>query len=282
MRKMEQERNADPATVEGFGEEWSAFSHENFPDTERRELFERYFRIFPWDKLPPGAVGADIGCGSGRWAVLVAPRTGRLHLVDASRKALEVARKNLSAHRNVAFHEASVDGLPFEACSLDFAYSLGVLHHVPRTEEAVAAVARALKPGAPFLLYLYYSLDNRPAHYRAAWRMSDLLRRAIARLPFPFRLGLCNLLAAVVYFPLARAARILHAIGRLPDSFPLAFYKDSSFYVMRTDALDRFGTRLERRFSREEIRGMLEAAGIEDVVFSESPPYWVAVGARKR
>ena len=32
---------------------------------------------------------------------------------------------------------------------------------------------------------------------------------------------------------------------------PLSFYRDCSFYVMRNDSLNRFGTRLERRFTRD-------------------------------
>ena len=49
---------------------------------------------------------------------------------------------------------------------------------------------------------------------------------------------------------------------------------------MRTDALDRFGTRLEQRFSRNEIERMMTAAGLTDIVFSEREPYWVACGRK--
>ena len=47
---------------------------------------------------------------------------------------------------------------------------------------------------------------------------------------------------------------------------------------MRTDALDRFGTRLEQRFTREEIEIMMQDAGLENIEFSNSKPFWVAVG----
>jgi len=59
---------------------------------------------------------------------------------------------------------------------------------------------------------------------------------------------------------------------------PLSFYRDRTFYVMRNDALDRFGTKLEQRFSRREIAGMMRAAGLDEVRFSEKPPFWCAVG----
>ena len=47
---------------------------------------------------------------------------------------------------------------------------------------------------------------------------------------------------------------------------------------MRTDALDRFGTRLEKRFTQKQIREMITGAGLENIVFSKSEPYWCAVG----
>jgi hypothetical protein len=62
---------------------------------------------------------------------------------------------------------------------------------------------------------------------------------------------------------------------------PLSIYRDRSFYVMRNDALDRFRTPLERRFTRQEIAGMLLAAGLRDIRFRESAPYWCAVGTRQ-
>ena len=50
--------------------------------------------------------------------------------------------------------------------------------------------------------------------------------------------------------------------------------------AMRTDALDRLGTRLERRFTRAEMEQMMKRAGLSEITFSESVPYWCAVGTR--
>jgi hypothetical protein len=50
---------------------------------------------------------------------------------------------------------------------------------------------------------------------------------------------------------------------------------------MRTDALDRFGTRLEHRYTRDEIDRMMRAAGLERIAFSDQAPFWCAVGYSK-
>lgn len=273
--------NIDPSTVEGFGEEWTRFQQGS--DAQAAELdavFESYFAIFPWDRLPAAPVGFDMGCGSGRWARRAARRVGHLHCIDASPQALEVARTNLADVENVSFVCASVDAVPLEEASMDFGFSLGVLHHVPDTAAGIASCARLLKKGAPMLLYLYYAFDDKPAWFRGLWRASNVVRRGIARLPHRPRHAVCDGVAASVYWPLARTARVAERLGRDVSNFPLAAYRDKSFYTMRTDALDRFGTQLEQRFTRVQIREMMEAAGLEDVRFSDFP-HWCAVGFRR-
>lgn len=272
--------NIDDATVAGFGDEWSRFNQNGLSSEAREQIFDDYFSIFPWVALPRDAVGADVGCGSGRWAAVVAPRVGQLLLLDASGDALAVARKNLAHAHNVRFEQASVGSLPLEDASLDFAYSLGVLHHVPDTAAAIRTISEKLKPGAPFLVYLYYSFDNRSALYRGIWKASDIVRRMVSHMPFGLRYWTSQALAMTVYWPLARTALLLDRLEICPSGWPLAYYKDKPFYVLRTDALDRFGTRLEQRFSRVEIKAMLEDAGFRDIRFSDKPPYWCAVGIK--
>ena len=50
---------------------------------------------------------------------------------------------------------------------------------------------------------------------------------------------------------------------------------------MKTDALDRFGTKLEQRFTKDEINEMMLSAGLINIKFSDKIPYWVAVGEKK-
>ena len=272
--------NRSDAVIEAFGEEWGYYDQGSLSEDERQRIFDDYFHIFPWEDLPGGAVCADIGCGSGRWAMVAAPRVGQLHCVEPS-QALEVARRNLGRESNVRFYQAGVDDLPFADDSLDAAYCLGVLHHVPNPEAGIRAISRKLKPGAPFLVYLYYAFDNRPRYYRALWRGSDLIRRTLSRWPFSLRLAASKVIAAVVYWPLARTGWLLSRAGCLSGNWPLAYYRDKSFYTMRTNALDRFGTQLEQRFTQDQIRMMLERAGFGEVWFSDRAPYWSAI-ARKR
>lgn len=275
-------QNIDQRTVDGFGDEWSQFDQRDLPPSELKQLFEQYFSLFPWGRLPASAEGFDLGCGSGRWAACVAPRVGTLHCIDASADALRVAQSNLKGEANCRFHHASVDAIPLADASMDFGYSLGVLHHVPDTQLGIKACVQKLKPGAPFLLYLYYRFDNRPRWFRGLWALSDLGRRAISRLPPRGRQAVTDALAATVYWPLARTSKGLDSLGVDVSHLPLSAYRGASFYTMRTDARDRFGTRLEQRFTRKEIREMMERAGLEHIAFREDVPFWCALGYRSK
>ena len=51
---------------------------------------------------------------------------------------------------------------------------------------------------------------------------------------------------------------------------------------MWTDALDRFGTNLELRYTRIEIEKMMINSGLYKIKFSNSEPFWVAVGKKNK
>ena len=278
---VDDERNLDPRVVDGFGDEWARFSNRPLEDDELEEMFDLYVSIFPWDDLPADPVGFDAGCRSRRSASIFSPRVGRLWCIDASGEALAVAREALAEHDNVAFRHEDLSGVGLEEASCDFGYSLGVLHHIPDTEHAARSCVRLLKPGAPFLVYLYHDLSDRALAQRVILGGVGLVRRVVARLPRAARAMAADALAVVVYWPLARFARLLDRI-RIPSSWvPLFQYRNRSFYVMRNDALDRFGTLLEKRYSRDEVVALMEGVGLEDVVVADGPPWWVAVGRRR-
>lgn len=275
-------KNVDPATVRDFGREWAAYDQSPIAADELAVHFGQYFSPFPWERLPEGAEGFDLGCGSGRWARFVAPRVGKLHCLDASPQALETARRNLAGHDNITFHNASAGDMPFADASLDFGFSLGVLHHIPDTAGGVKECGRVIRPGGVLLLYLYYRFDNRPWWYGGLWALSEIPRWIISRLPFGLKHTVAYAIALTVYWPLARLAGWLDRRGVDVTNFPLSNYRWQGLYSLKTDALDRFGTRLEQRFTRPEITKMLTDAGFGEIRFrEEGPPFWCVSAIRR-
>jgi SAM-dependent methyltransferase len=272
--------NIDQKTVNGFGDEWTRFDQTSLKNEESLLLFNKYFTIFPKSYLNDNSIGIDFGCGSGRWAKHIAPLVKNLYCIDPS-EAIDIAKFNLKDYNNCIFIKTDIENLDLENNFFDFGYSLGVLHHIPDTYLALKSCSNKLKKGAPFLLYLYYSFDNKPKWYRLLWNLSEIFRSFISKLPLNLRYYFSQILTFTVYLPLARLAKILSIIGLNVNNFPLSAYKDASIYVMRTDSLDRFGTRLEQRFSKDEIINMLLNADFENIIFSNESPYWCAVGFKK-
>jgi len=272
--------NYDEKTVQSFGDEWNRFSQKSIPDDEAFSIFTNYFSIFPLNEIHPDSEGFDMGCGSGRWAKFIAPNVGTLNCIDPS-SAIEVAKTNLSKFTNIRYFKSSVGDYILPAESQDFGYSLGVLHHVPDTQQAICDCVNLLKPGAPFLVYLYYALDDRPLWFKFIWKLSDLIRMLISSLPSAVKHPVTDLIAIFIYFPLAKLSYFLKKIGFKVSSIPLSQYRNMSFYTMRTDSRDRFGTPLEQRFKRGEIEEMMVFAGLSNITFSNNVPFWRAIGYKK-
>jgi hypothetical protein len=131
------------------------------------------------------------------------------------------------------------------------------------------------------LVYLYYAFDNRPTWFRVLWKASDLLRRGVSKAPFWLKSLLAEIFAALIYLPLARGAALSEKLGLRVDDWPLSAYRWRSYYSMRTDSLDKFGTRLEHRMTKAEIAAMMQTCGLTDIRFSNAVPYWCAVGIKR-
>lgn len=272
-------KNIDQKTVASFGDEWSRFDQSGMSDGESKKIFEEYFAVFPWEDLPKDAVGFDMGCGSGRWARWVAPKVGSLNCIEPS-NAIDVARQQLSDFHNVQYYRASVDSSGLPNGSQDFGYSLGVLHHVPDTGMAIQSCADLLKKGAPLLLYLYYAFDNRPLWFRLIWKISDGLRHFISRMPPAMKHIITDMIAVLVYWPMGSLSKVFDKLGLSVENIPLSYYRNHSFYTMRTDSRDRFGTPLEKRFTRRQIIEMMGNAGLVDIKVSDGAPFWCVVGRK--
>ena len=273
--------NVDEKVVKSFGEEWNSYNQSSLNEKEAKDLFNRYFNIFPRGFLKDDKVGIDIGCGSGRWAKHIAPLIKELHCVDASNQALSVAKNNLDGFDNCIFTHASTDALSLLDKKFDFGYSIGVLHHIPDTKKALIDCISILKKGAPFLVYLYFAFDNKPLWYRVLWKISEPIRFIISRSSFPVRKFISSLIALFIYLPFSRLSLIVDKLGIHSKNIPLSTYKNTSFYTMRTDALDRFGTRLEQRFTKQEIHSMMIDAGLINIEFSNEVPFWTVLGYKK-
>ncbi len=273
--------NIDSKTIQSFGEEWETFH--GFAEDDISQIGKDYFDIVKAEHVDDKSVVLDVGCGSGRWSKFLADKVKFIEAIDPS-DAIYSAVKLTRNIPNIRVTKAGVDSIPFLNNSFDFVFSLGVLHHIPDTKAAMQCCVDKLKPHGYFLIYLYYNLDNRNVFFKLLFQLVNTSRRLISKLPSPIKKFVCNLIAITIYWPLSKFSHLLRKIGlsQLSKKIPLSYYGDKSFYIIRNDALDRFGTPLEQRFSKAEIEKMMLDCGLTDIIFSNSEPYWHAIGKKKQ
>ncbi len=271
--------NIDDEVVKTFGEEWLKFK--DYSDEEIRLFAIQYFDILDESIINKNTYALDIGCGTGRWTKYLASRIGFIEAIDPSNAVL-AADYLLKDVKNVRISKASVETIPFDDETFDFAMSIGVLHHIPNTQKAMIDCVKKVKKGGHFYCYLYYNLDNRGAFYRAIFWVSNGVRYLVSRMPAGLKRFFCDVLAVVLYMPFVLLSRLLSAVGMksLAKKVPLSDYANKTFFIIRNDSLDRFGTTLEHRFSKKQVIEMMETSGLEHIVVSPGSPFYHAVGRK--
>jgi ubiquinone/menaquinone biosynthesis C-methylase UbiE len=281
---MNSNENIDSQVISDFGDEWATYNYEKSDlSRELKHQFKMYSSLVNFQEFNPlESVAADFGAGTGRWAEFVLGNFKKIYLVEPSQGAFEVLTKKFQSKSHVSLENSTISDSAIPNNSLDFAMSLGVLHHISNTERALEDVNSKLKSKGLFLGYLYYKVEDKPFLYRVIFSIANYFRTRISNLPFKSKKRICNLIALFIYLPFARLSKVLTKFKIITRNIPLHQYANLNFYMMKNDALDRFGTRLEKRFNQEEIKKLLSDAGFDSnsIIFSESEPFWTFV-ARK-
>jgi SAM-dependent methyltransferase len=271
--------NLEEDVVHAFGEEWSKFS--NFTEEMIESFAVDYFDIVTEDMVNSNTHMMDVGCGTGRWSKYFSSRAGFIDAVDPS-IAIYSAEQLLGDIQNIRLTKASIDTLPFADESFDFIMCVGVLHHTPNPAEAMKKCVAKLKKGGFFYCYLYHNLEAKSLFSRLLFNAGERVRKIISFLPKKLKQLSCDIIAVVIYMPFILLTRLLNWIGlqKLALRIPLSVYHDKSFFIVRNDSLDKFGTKLEYRYSKLEITKMLTDSGICGLIFSEKKPYYHVVGQK--
>jgi len=284
VSQRDKDENIDQGVIDGFGHEWAAF---DYAESGTAEALDAQFAAYcaPLDLAqfdPQKSIAGDFGAGSGRWSSRLAPYFSLVYALEPSDGASQVLKKKFADNPKIVVLQETVGVNSIPVGSLDLAMSLGVLHHIPDTALAIKDVARSIKPGGVFLCYLYYSLENKPTYYRLIFKTANLVRRVISASPQPVRRLSATIIAALVYWPLAHLSKVLSKFGRNTSNLPLHHYAEMPFVMLANDALDRFGTSLEQRFSKAEITEVLRAADFDlsTLKFSEIEPFWTFVAQK--
>jgi len=163
----------DPAIPGESSDETGAGDETGVPEPTRspariREVYDEiatHFsktRVSPWPEVEAflggrtGELGADVGCGNGRHAEVLAGRVECVVGIDVSRAVLAEARGRMDAGGwDAELLQADAAGLPLRTRTVDLAVYVATLHHLPDREARIASLdelARVLAAGGRALV----------------------------------------------------------------------------------------------------------------------------------
>ena len=96
----------------------------------------------------------DAGCGGGRYSKICGEAGATVIGADHSR-AVDKASQLCGHLDDVRFVQADLKQLPLEPGSFDFVFSIGVMHHDACTRSVFDAVAKFVRPGGRYSVWLY-------------------------------------------------------------------------------------------------------------------------------
>lgn len=102
----------------------------------------------------------EIGIGTGRLAIKVAPLCGKFEGIDISSKTIERAKENLSEFNNITLFNGDFLKYTFEK-KYDVIYSSLVFMHINKKQKAIDKVAKLLAEGGRFVL----SIDKNKSRF---------------------------------------------------------------------------------------------------------------------
>ena len=238
-------------TADAFGWEWQTFHRLHDPGQDRAQFLDWIQPIRP--EFFCGKVVLDAGCGMGRFAVASATFGARDVLAVDLSDAVEAASHNARDHPNVHVVQADLYRLPFRPASIDFAYCIGVLHHLPDPEAGFAALAEHLKADGALFAWVYGRENN-------GWivtLVNPLREHVCARLPRPALYGLAWLLALGLH-PLAKLARA----WPLPYQAYLRWLAGYGFRHTHHVVFDHLGAPTAVYIRRDEFAAWFPRAGL--------------------
>ena len=251
--------HVEQRTADAFGYEW----------TQYNELAERYQQQY-LDWIRPvnaeffrGKAVLEGGCGKGRHTALAAKFGAQDVVAIDLGVAVEAAFANTRDLPNAHIVQGDLKRPPVKR-RFDYAFSVGVLHHLPQPEEGFRALVSRLVPGGSVSAWVY----GREGNGWIVHIVSPIRERVTSRLPH----GLVDVMSAVLTVPLFLATRLLYGPTRgrllgmaLPYGQYLSYIAPFPYREQRSIVFDHLVAPVAYYIPRDEFAAWFQRAGLGDV-----------------
>lgn len=267
-----------------FGYEWKKWSRVQFESENSNKTMAGYTKRM-FDRITgfktadlKDKLVVDFGCGPGRFIEMARAYGATVVGIDLS-LAVESARENFRADRNVLIVQGDITKPPFKKASFDAGYTIGVLHHTPNPSASFNRLARLVKKDGAIVCCVYT--------YMNGWGLYDspavnLYRKVYngTKQVFGNRLALlyCYISAYLLY-PVFRLANQMPVADRIAAQlgkhvFPVVYLPDGKWRLL--DTFDAITPYYASTHTGDEVIGWFKEAGCQDIKQTE----WCATSIR--
>jgi uncharacterized protein YbaR (Trm112 family)/SAM-dependent methyltransferase len=268
-------------TLDGY-----SFQHVQLDDRGRE--IPRWRQIF-YESLPlewrradffGGKIGADIGCGEGRFLYCAQEFGAEMVGLDLS-EGVEVARNNTAGSSRCHVVQGDIYHLPFRAGVFDFAYSIGVLHHLPSPRDGFRRIFPTVKNGGKVSIWVYGLREM-----RWWYRLSHMswLRGFAPWLPrwaqYALSCAIAGLLEIGVWLP-CRVISLCPGGQSISNRIPLGDACRRSFKAKIRSVFDRVQPPVTHFHTADELDGWFKEAGFMNIaILNKQGRGWIAAGEK--
>ena len=244
-------------TLRSFSFQWNAFGdmygfwEDNFLDYVE-PLKAEFFA---------GKLGLDAGCGFGRHLHYAARYGAEMVGLDLSEAVLAARRNNLDIP-GTHIVQGDIYRPPFAPMTFDFAYSIGVLHHLPDPRAGFRSLIRYVKPGGTLFAWIYGPRGG------VSESLTRHLRRLTTRMDYRLLHALCVAIALSLrlfsHYPYRLLSKV-PVLAALAQRLPIHDHYRYPLRVVVADAFDRLSVPLVRYYTGDELRHWCQSAGLVDL-----------------
>ena len=230
--------------LKSFGDQWTTYEVAHDDEDKATFVAKTGMSLEQLDGLRV----LDAGCGGGRYSRICGNAGAQVIGADHTR-AVDKARQLCHDRPNVHFIQADLKELPLEPESFDFVFSIGVMHHDADTRRVFDSVARFVKPGGRYSVWLYR---------RNQWWQEIInsgLRGVTTRVPAAALKPFCHAGAVCGGIPVIN--RTLNKV--------VNFSAHPSYENRVCDTFDWWAPRYQHHHTVEELCGWFQDAGFDDL-----------------